>query len=71
MNLHYRCILYRCTGVPDGILSILPGVILDEAEAAGSSLELIQSHHHPLHLAALPEQLVDLNTRYSADDNIT
>ena len=46
--------------IPQGVLCILPAVILHEAEATGRPLELVQSHDHPLHLAAHPKQLVYL-----------
>ena len=41
--------------IPQGVLCILPAVILHEAEATGRPLELVQSHDHPLHLAAHPK----------------
>ena len=43
--------------------SIVVMVSLNEAEATGSPLELVQAHDHPLHLAALAEELVDLLLR--------
>ena len=43
--------------------SIVVLVSLDEAEATRSPLELVQAHDHPLHLAALAEELVDLLLR--------
>ena len=43
--------------------SIVVLISLDEAEATGSPLELVQAHDHPLHLAALAEELVDLLLR--------
>merc|ERR1719443_2571087 len=49
--------------VPQCVLRVLPGVILHETEAAWSSFKLVQSHHHPLHFPAHPEQLVDLLLR--------
>ena len=35
-------------------------ILLKEAEAAGGPLELVQPHHHPLHLPALAKELIDL-----------
>ena len=43
--------------------SIVVLISLDETEATGSPLELVQAHDHPLHLAALAEELVDLLLR--------
>ena len=43
--------------------SIVVWISLNEAEAAGSPLKLVQAHDHPLHLAALAEKLVDLLLR--------
>ena len=35
-------------------------ILLNEAKAAGGPLELVQPHHHPLHLSTLAKELVDL-----------
>ena len=50
--------------VPQRVLSVLSAVILHETEATGRPLELVQPHHHPLHLPALAEQLVDLGSNW-------
>jgi hypothetical protein len=36
------------------------GVVLDEAEAAGSFLETVEAHDEALYLAAFAEELVNL-----------
>jgi len=45
---------------PHSSFSILPQVELKEAKAAGGPLELVQPHHHPLHLSTFAKELVDL-----------
>jgi len=45
---------------PHSSFSILPQVELEEAKTAGSSLELVQAHHHPLHLPTLAKELIYL-----------
>ena len=46
--------------IPQRVLCILSTVILHETEATGRPLELVQTHDHPLHLAAHSKQLVYL-----------
>lgn len=38
----------------------LPDIILDKTKFTGCPFKLIQPHDNPLHLTALPKQLVDL-----------
>ncbi len=45
------------------MLGVLPEIVLDEAKTARGPLELVQSHHDALDVAALAEQLVQLFLR--------
>ena len=35
-------------------------ILLYEAESTGGPLELVQAHHHPLHLPAFAKEFIDL-----------
>lgn len=50
----------RAVHEPHAVLRVLPGVVLDEAEATRRLLELVQAHDDALDVAALGKQLVDL-----------
>jgi hypothetical protein len=50
----------RAAHVLHAIQRVFVSIVLDEAEAAGSFVEAVQSHDEPLDAAAFAEELVDL-----------
>jgi len=57
---HDAVIQPRAVHVAHALLRVLSGVILDEAEAAGGLVVLVEAHHDALHIPRLGEQFVDL-----------
>ena len=55
-DLNHR---YKCKLINE-IAEVKSDILLNKAKSARGPLELVQPHHHPLHLTTLAKELVDL-----------